>query len=115
MAWNDDLEAGQDDLIKEDKASAKMRRAGRAVKKARSSQEDIYTDRNAGNPDQLTPAAERKGPPGLTGGDTPVKPPLWTRIRTTFKNLPAIWRASWAEAQRRQDAKLEKKSRSKGK
>lgn len=108
MAWQDDLEPGQDDLVREDKASAKFRRAMR--RQPSGIDESLYTDHNAGDPSQFTSDAERVRQPRGKKRQSPVKSGgLLDRIRNARANLSEMWQEALREAEQRQASKNKKK------
>src|SRR5690349_9956469 len=105
MSW-DDLEPGQDDLVREDGARKKIKRAVRNVKPGLSDQEALYTDHSAGDPHHFTPNAERaprSGQRRVGGrGQGPVKEGMFVRVRHGWSSLREAWNEAYHEAQMRQ-------------
>ena len=90
MPWDHELEPGQDDLVKEDKASKKIKKAvtgsGRDA-----TPEALYTDHKAGDPDTLTPYAEKQP---VSGNRSPVRRSLGERLRDGIDGAKSVLRNS---------------------
>lgn len=79
-SW-DELEPGQDDLVKDDNARGKLRDVVKAVKPGISDEENLYTDHDAGDPGRLAPRAENS----LAGRDAEAHGPVKSSIVDKLK------------------------------
>ncbi len=87
MGW-DDLEPGQDDLVKDSKASKKI---VKKAKKISSRSDDIYTDHNAGDPSSFIPKAEQDGEPARRSGGSPVASSLPQKLGRAVSSVGEIF------------------------
>ena len=84
----DDLEPGQDDLVKEDRLSTNIAKKVKDLPKAVGGEESIYTNHKAGSPEELTPKAEQDTNPERRSGGSPVRKGLFSRIRSNLMGAP---------------------------
>src|SRR5580765_2067988 len=84
MARNRDLEPGQDDLVKEDKATANIKRA---LKRDRPKDDALYSDRAQSPGSRKARQARKKGEPG--------QPP---QAKQSKQSKLAVLKQMWAEA-----------------
>ena len=84
MGW-DDLEPGQDDLVREDRlGKGFFRRAKNISLSTVSAEEALYTDHNAGDPSSLTPPAEKDSSVERRSG-SPVRASMFQRMKAAFQ------------------------------
>lgn len=94
MARYEELEPGQDDLVKEDKASANLKRALKKSKSDRPKDEALYTDRG-GTESKQGKKLRRKDP-----------------VKTSkFATLKQMWTEAVADAEKRQQQRRSKKGK----
>ena len=90
MSW-DDLEPGQDDLVKEDRTSFNLFRKAKNISLSTvSPDEQIYTDHNAGNAADLTPQAEKDRSVERRVG-SPVGSSMVTKLRLGIVRVSDIF------------------------
>lgn len=107
MSW-DDLEPGQDDLVKDGRARKKIKRAVRNARPGLSDEEALYTDHNAGDPRRLTPNAERVRPQSGRG-EGPVRGGFLERFRSSMRSLREAWDEAYRDAQDKQQLRQQER------
>lgn len=98
MAREWELEPGQDELVKEDKASANIKRAFKRSKNDRPKDEALYTDR--GGESKRGRQMRKKDPVKGTSGD---------KAKGAFATLKQMWSEAVADAERKQQPRRAKR------
>jgi hypothetical protein len=103
MSW-DELEPGQDDLVKGDgNARRRLKKAAKNLKPGVSSEEALYTDHYAGDPGQQVPSSQRYGGP-VNGGIRE----RWHRFKS---GLSQAWAEAMQDAVRKQDERRSRRGK----
>jgi len=109
MAW--DPEHGQDDLIKEDKTLANIKRALKRSRTDKPKDDDLYTDRNVGTHGSLEPTADSSRRAKRLGSKGPVKASPLQKARNAFASLRQAWAEAVTDAERRQQERRARKGK----
>lgn len=104
-----ELEPGQDDLVREDKASASIKRALKRDKSGVSKDDDFYTDHHAGSAKEFESKAEASTKARSLRRQDPVKGSPMDKVRGLFSSTAQMWRDAVADAERRQQQRRERR------